>query len=131
MLTNNSILNSSEDVIPSNHAISDELAMGHAQVNIIKLACIKIFLGAKQIYNGAETANGLVFQQTRTFSPSKDFPYTVETFQQINTIVVADTGKQCVNKMLRANMYFITNIVLIFKHCNWNSKYNNDDTIYF
>ena len=44
MLTNNSIPNSSEDVIPLNHAIGDELVMGHGQANTKRLACIKIFL---------------------------------------------------------------------------------------
>ena len=43
-LTNNSIPNSSEDVIPSNHAIGDELVMGHGQANAKRLAYIKIFL---------------------------------------------------------------------------------------
>ena len=40
MLTNNSIPNSSEDVIPSNHAIGDELMIGHGQANTKRLACL-------------------------------------------------------------------------------------------
>ena len=72
MLTNNSILNSSEDVIPLNHAISDKLVMGHGQANTIRLACIKIFLYIFEALKNIQwswnrecfTAKGLVFQQT-------------------------------------------------------------------